>query len=101
MKTHKQFWSVAEAFLKFGFGDGDGLVHTDEVGEALEDAGFSLKTVTGLHNNWICKVSNDSWVREFDGYQLPPWKYLPGAFIEALKKVDPTLTEEEWLSQEY
>jgi hypothetical protein len=35
-------WSWDEAFNKFGFGDGDGLVMTNQVADALRAAGYTV-----------------------------------------------------------
>ena len=39
-------WSWEEAFDKFGFEDGDGLVMTDVVAAVLQDAGYSVTAET-------------------------------------------------------
>ncbi len=78
-------WEIAEAFLKFGFGDGDGPNFTGEVAAAIEAAGpYRCRTQTwGLHNYAIEaikeEVESGRWVTvaEFDGYTLPPWVGLP------------------------
>ena len=78
-------WEITEAFLKFGFGDGDGPNFTDEVVAVIEAAGpYRCRTQNwGLHNYAIEvieeKVEPGKWVlvAEFDGYTLPRWGGLP------------------------
>ena len=85
-------WDITDAFLKFGFDDGDGPNFTDEVVSTIKAAGpYRCRTRDGgLHNYSIEaieeKVSPDRWVRvaEFDGYALPPWESLPEAIRDAL-----------------
>lgn len=38
-------WSWEEAFDKFGFGDGDDLVMTEKVAEALRKNGYEVRTM--------------------------------------------------------
>ena len=85
-------WEITEAFLKFGFGDGDGPNVTDEVVAAIEAAGpYRCYTQSwGLHNYAIEtieeEVESGVWVTvaEFDGYMLPPWESLPILIRDAL-----------------
>ena len=80
-------WEISEAFLKFGFGDGDGPNFTHEVVAAIETAGpYRCRTQTwGLHNYAIEVIEEEvepgTWeaVAEFDGYDLTPWDSLPEA----------------------
>lgn len=53
-------WSWEEAFLKFGFDDGDGLVETWQVEEVLSAAGYAVTVIGwGLHNTVIDSVQRD------------------------------------------
>ncbi len=60
-------WSWEEAFDKFGFGDGDGLVMTGAVADALRARGYAVETnVCGLHNEVILSIKTR------DGRELIP-----------------------------
>lgn len=54
-------WSWEEAFDKFGFGDGDGLVMTDRVAGALRNAGYTVAVEPwGMHNVTISSIKTDA-----------------------------------------
>lgn len=85
---HAHYWSWEEAFDKFGFGDGDDLVMTEAVADALRERGYTV-TVTqwGLHNTIITDISSDgvtlipnTVTRGYDD----PRKYLPKDVIDLL-----------------
>lgn len=98
MRTQNATWSVAEAFLKFGFDDGDDPQHNIEVADALDAHGYDTVQVSTIHNNWIHEVRGPGIPDRllFDGYWLPPYDDLPVEFKLALLDVDPDLTAEEW-----
>lgn len=51
-------WNWEEAFSKFGFNDGDGLIFTEEVADTLRDAGYAVETmVWGIHNAVVTKIA--------------------------------------------
>ena len=51
-------WNWEEAFDKFGFDDGDGLVLTDKVAFYLEELGFEVTTSSwSMHNTIIETLS--------------------------------------------
>lgn len=86
-ETHH--WSWEEAFDKFGFNDGDGLVMTDAVIHVLTRHGFVATAVRwGLHNVTITSIETE------DGTQLipedakvgydDPRDYLPERIIDLL-----------------
>ena len=85
-------WEITEAFLKFGFGDGDGPNFTHMVVAAIEASGpFRCRTQTwGLHNYVVEAIEKEvepgRWVTvvEFDGYALPAWGSLPKAVRDAM-----------------
>jgi hypothetical protein len=84
--THE--WTWEEAFDKFGFDDGDGMVMTDTIVTALEAAGFTVKAGPwGMHNVIITSIKRKG--RELIpakakvGY-ADPRKYLPKAVIKVL-----------------
>jgi len=50
-------WSWEEAFDKFGFDDGDSIVMTDNVADALRVAGYKVKVEPwGIHNVTIASI---------------------------------------------
>lgn len=82
-------WEIVEAFSKFGFDDGDGPTFTNEVVDALEEAGYQCELVGGgLHNRYIGTVwEGGDLIAEFDGYELPALRSLPHGFVQALEKL--------------
>ena len=53
-------WHWEEAFDKFGFNDGDGLVMTEVVANSLRKRGYIVETHTwGWHNTIINRISRD------------------------------------------
>lgn len=96
MTIRSQDWSVTEAFDKFGFGDGDGVVHTDMVAGAIEGAGYTVEhQQLGMHNDVITRIG----IWEFDGYHVPSWATLPLDLQQELLELDPDLDwDEEVLS---
>lgn len=88
------YWRWEEAFDKFGFNDGDGMVMTETVASALELAGYDVKThAWGWHNVVIDRIRKDG-VDLIDlkaiqfGYDNPR-DYLPDAIIELLDTAFP------------
>ena len=57
---HEHDWNWTEAFDKFGFDDGDGLVMTETVVSVLSAAGYTVSFYKwGLHNSIICSIARD------------------------------------------
>jgi len=88
-------WDWTEAFDKFGFEDGDGLVMTDAVVSVLEQNGYVVQSQRwGFHNTVITSIQqNGSELippTAVIGYDSPR-NYLPLAVIELL---DATLNED-------
>jgi hypothetical protein len=97
LEVIEEEWIWEEAFDKFGFYDGDGEVHTDEVAAVLEDAGYHTKVSTwGMHNSVICSLTAP------DGTELIPGgesnfafgydnarKYLPLKVVKILDRAFP------------
>lgn len=95
-------WLWEDAFLKFGFEDGDGDVRTRHVAGELTDAGYQCVVhIWGLHNEVIaslktkegdelipCAGSEDRF-----GYD-DPREYLPQEVIAFLDGVFPHLPPE-------
>ena len=53
-------WTCDEAFNKFGFGDGDREIMTEDVADVLRAAGYVVKTEPwGLHNITIASILKD------------------------------------------
>lgn len=81
-------WDWEEAFDKFGFGDGDGLVMTESVARTLREAGYAVTTHHwGMHNVIITSI------KLADAEQIPektrlgydnPRDYLPAAIVTLL-----------------
>lgn len=86
-------WSWEEAFDKFGFGDGDGLVMTATVAEALRRRGYMVEaTLGGFHNAIIIDIARDGVSCMPDdvsrGYD-DPRKYLPEEIVALLDEAFP------------
>lgn len=87
---HAHYWSWEEAFDKFGFGDGDELVMTEAVADALRGHGYTV-TVTqwGIHNAIITDINRDGVALIPDtvtrGYD-DPRKYLPKDVVDVLDR---------------
>lgn len=83
-------WSWEEAFDKFGFEDGDGLVMTDHVADFLRSTGLSVTVQQyGFHNLVITDIERDgqSLIPETAqrGYD-DPRDYLPGDLVDDLDR---------------
>lgn len=87
---HSSFrWDWEEAFYKFGFGDGDGIVMTEAVANLLRESGYDVMTHRrGLHNTVIASIKHgDVELIPQDGIQFgydDPRDYLPEAIISLL-----------------
>jgi hypothetical protein len=81
-------WTWEEAFDKFGFGDGDGLVMTDSVARVLIDAGYAVESRKwGLHNVIITSIKLDGIEQMPEGATVgydDPRSYLPAAIVALL-----------------
>ena len=83
-------WSWEEAFDKFGFEDGDGLVMTDHVADFLRSTGLSVTVQQyGFHNLVITDIERDgqSLIPETAqrGYD-DPREYLPEDVVDDLDR---------------
>lgn len=82
-------WDWEEAFVKFGFGDGEGLVMTEHVAAKLRQAGYAVTIEPwGCHNVTIASIKRDGVeLIPFDsinfGYD-DPRDYLPAEIIDLL-----------------
>jgi hypothetical protein len=81
-------WTWADAFDKFGFGDGDGLVMTNSVADILIAAGYAVETVHwGMHNVIISSIKRDGVEQISAGATIgydDPRGYLPAAIVSLL-----------------
>jgi hypothetical protein len=81
-------WSWDEAFDKFGFDDGDGIVMTGEVADFLESKGYRCDVdAWGMHNTVIMEMKKDGVnvipSNAEHGCQCPS-TYLPKEVVEML-----------------
>lgn len=97
----RYYWTWEEAFDKFGFSDGDGMVMTATVAAALQDAGYVVERhVWGLHNEVIDSIKTKDGAeliphgRIDHGYD-DPREYLPQDIIAILDAAFPD-GEEVW-----
>lgn len=86
-------WQWEDAFHKFGFHDGEGLIMTETVADVLRNAGFTVEVQAwSIHNVVITRIERDGTS------QIPPEallgrddprSYLPAAIIELLDRAFP------------
>ena len=93
---------LVEAFLKFGYDDGEGANFTNHVAVAIERRGIACRTDwNGPHNYMIFALETERefgvWepVVEFTGGELPPFAELPEEARAALSGLDPEI-EQRW-----
>jgi hypothetical protein len=89
-------WNWEEAFCKFGFLDGDGQIETQNIADALTEAGYEVIIQEwGMHNTIITHI------KKFELEQIPddvklgydnPREYLPAEIVELLDKLFPAET---------
>lgn len=81
-------WQWEEAFEKFGFGDGDGQVMTDDVVQVLSAAGYEVTSGPwGLHNQVIQSIKIGGVEQIPDSARVgydDPRKYLPKRIVRLL-----------------
>ena len=71
-------WSWEEAFDKFGFQDGDGLVMTEHVADALRARGYIVEVQAwGMHNVTIASIKTDK------GKELIPFDTISFGYDDA------------------
>lgn len=87
-------WSWEEAFDKFGFGDGDGMVMTDTVVQVLSDAGYTAAAAPwSVHNITIGSIKTKKGKELIPshanlGYD-DPRDFLPKRIIRLLDRALP------------
>ena len=106
------YWEWIEAFCKFGFDDGDGMVMTHRVVEAIEELGYKAVSNTwGCHNEVISQVyttgpgeedyketnywgnANGYMVEDYTVGYDDPRLHLPKDIIDHLNKTFGTCSE--------
>ncbi len=98
--SHRHQWSWEEAFDKFGFDDGDGLIMTHHVAEALRLRGYTVVSEPwGAHNVVISEVHSKTGaslikVTASIGYD-DPRRYLPKRIVDLLDAAFTSTTEVE------
>ena len=98
-------WRWTDAFMKFGFDDGDGHVMTYEVCDVLRQAGFDTEPEKwGLHNyivdRLICPRRGELYPYENESIRIGydnPRSYLPDDVIDLLDREFP---EPQWSLRE-
>lgn len=94
-------WIWEEAFDKFGFGDGDAQIETEQVKIALVEAGYTVETITwGVHNTIINSIQKEgielmpaAESKAVVGYDNPR-EYLPKKIIKMLDGRFPDAAQE-------
>lgn len=93
----KSEWSWEEAFDKFGFGDGDGLVMTEVVADALRAVSYDVKVQPwGIHNVVITAISRNGTALVPESVNVgydDPRKYLPTELVALLDEAFPEGSE--------
>ena len=93
-------WSWTEAFDKFGFDDGDGIVMTEQVANAMRKRGYTVTTEPwGCHNVTITSIKTKKGkelipARTNLGYD-DPLDYLPKRIVTLLNEAFPECGEVE------
>lgn len=94
---HAHGWRWEEAFDKFGFNDGDGLVMTSAVVDVLTAAGYEAKSEAwGIHNVVITAISRDGVSLIPESVRLgydDPRRYLPTELVALLDGAFPDGSE--------
>ncbi|MEQ1711744.1 MAG: hypothetical protein ABL908_10115 [Hyphomicrobium sp.] len=89
MPTTILTWTWEEAFDKFGFGDGDGIIMTHVVANVLDKHGYNVSIMPwGLHNDIITSIIARDGTEQIPatanlGYD-DPRHYLPECIVELL-----------------
>lgn len=96
---HTQTWNWEEAFDKFGFGDGDDIVMTEHVAEALRKVGYIVNVEAwGCHNVVITSIERRGKSLIPDNANLgyaDPRDYLPARIVKFLDRAFTDNTEVE------
>ena len=85
MPQYVQDWDWTEAFQKYGFGDGEDTVHTQEVVEFLESLGYQCEPVGGMHNYFMYNLERgDTEWHPPDDFDHNPREWLPPDLVALL-----------------
>lgn len=91
------FWSWEEAFDKFGFDDGEGIVMTEHVAAALRAHGYSVTVEPwGCHNVIITSIATKKGRQIIPDCNLgydDPRDYLPNRIVKLLDAAFPAHQE--------
>lgn len=103
MPITKIHWTWEEAFQKFGFDDGDGLVFTDVVASVLESDGYEVEYQEyGMHNTVITRIvvvdgdTRTDLLENVDTGYADPRLYLPRNIIDMLDQALPEEGTYDW-----
>ncbi len=93
MPKYTVFWEWEEAFDKFGFNDGDGMVFTGLVADFIDSLGYESSFDGGMHNSYFNSIKDKSGKNllsdevvgdEIDVGYDDPRKYLPESLVQKL-----------------
>ena len=92
-------WSWEEAFSKWGFNDGDGIVMTDEVAKAIRELGYEVEVgAWGIHNTVITSIKHKDGF-DLSGDVLSVIEYNQFAGDDIRNHLSPSLVE--YLDQKF
>ena len=95
MPQYSYKWSWQEAFLKFGFGDGDTWNGTHLIADFLSKEGYEVEHDSwGIHNTTITKLSKN-------GNSLLPGYDAEGNYIEGYLDLDVHASETQQITYGY
>lgn len=90
-------WDWDDAFQKFGFNDGDGIVMTEHVARVLRDAGYVVTVEAwGLHNVVIASILDagiEQIPEDYDYVDDDPRDHLPKKIVTLLDQAFTSTTE--------
>ena len=93
MPKYIVLWEWEEAFDKFGFDDGDGMVFTGLVAKYIESLGYETHYDGGFHNTYFGSIKDKSGKEllsvmpngdEIDIGYSDPREYLPESLVQKL-----------------
>ena len=93
MPKYIVLWEWEEAFDKFGFDDGDGMVFTGLVATFIDSLGYESEFAGGMHNSYFKSIKDKSGKEllsvmpngdEIDVGYDDPRQYLPESLVQKL-----------------
>ena len=93
MPKYIVLWEWEEAFDKFGFDDGDGMVFTGLVATFIDSLGYESEFDGGMHNSYFKSIKDKSGKEllsvmpngdEIDVGYSDPREYLPESLVQKL-----------------